>query len=351
MLNLGPGTAVRITDHSAQPRELLRELAEPIRRLKSSQQLPVVHVRRGWLHGSHLLVTARPYADREADLTTLAAEAGALAAARPTPTPDEASYLRRASDLARWENVRQELSPVHPHGHVEVVPHQPRPANAPALALAADQILGRFLEPMLASAALRDDEILPHLAAVLAMLARTHPRGISAGVLPYRSHVEGVSSATGNHTDLRARYAQRYPHDEDVFRTALTGEPSPALRAWEAAFLYAWGVAEGLTCAGSVTDRAIQEAIGPTPLPLGTPVRSDFIGEILQTGLVADPSYRHVAHRVVLNVLYWSLTCFGITPLQRYYLCYGLSEATDQITGETATQRLHRFARELKGQS
>jgi hypothetical protein len=348
MKSIGPGLAIRIFDYSENPRELLRGLTEPLTRLKSAQQLPVVHLRRGWLHGSHLQVTARPYEGREVVAAEFAAQAGALAAARNAETPTESAYLTRAQELARWENVREELLPRHPQGFVDVRAALPRLPAQPELSLASEQIMGRFLEPVLASAAVPDALILPHLAQVMAVLARSHPRGISAGALPYRSHAEGISSATGNHLDLKSRFAARFDTDQQVFFDALnTPLTDPALLLWQSAIQYAWGVAEALAAGGHLTERTLADAVGEMEMPLGTPVRSDFIGEVLGSALIANPSYRHIAHRVVLNVLYACLTCFGITPVQRYYLCYGISEATDRLLGQDSIARVREFSREL----
>ncbi|GAA1194736.1 hypothetical protein GCM10009664_69700 [Kitasatospora gansuensis] len=349
MRTIDPGLAIRVFDYSDNPRELLREISEPLLRLKSSQQLPVVHVRRGWLHGSHLLLTLRPYGERSVDASEFVATATGLATARGASAPDQETYLRRAQELARWENVQDELLPCHPQGRVTTEPHRPR-ADSPALSQAVDQIMGRFLEPVLGSLAVPEAELLPHLAQVLALLARTHPRGISAGALPYRSHAEGVASATGRHTDLRSAFAARYGSDREVFLDALRAPVlTDTLRAWERAMQYAWGVAEAHTAGQAVDEHVLQDAAGGGEWehPLGAPVRSDFIGELLDGGMLRKPSYRHIAHRIVLNVLYTSLTCFGITPMQRYYLCYGLGEGTDELTGESSIERVRAFSREL----
>jgi hypothetical protein len=349
MKSIGPGLAARITDYSENPRELLRELAAPLLRLKSSQQLPIVHLRRGWLHGSHLLVTARPYADRTVNLDDFLSDAARIAAARPAVAPPESAYLERAEQLARWENVRTDLLPMYPQGAVAVWPNEPRPGTVAALNQATDQIMGRFLEPVLATAEIADGALLPYLARIMALLARSHPRGISAGALPFRSHAEGISSATGNHSDLRSVFAARFEVDEAIFIDALRAPVADdaVLATWQSALGYAWGVAEALAAGHHIDDQMLQAPSATMEMPLGAPVRSDFIGEILSSRLIVDPSYRHIAHRVVLNVLYTSLTCFGITPMQRYYLCYGLSEGTDRLTGETSIQRLRRFAAEL----
>ncbi|WP_158702531.1 hypothetical protein [Kitasatospora sp. MMS16-BH015] len=301
------------------------------------------------MHGSHLLLVARPYGERAVDASGFTAVAAELAAARAGRTPDQESYLRRAAELARWENVEDELLPCHPQGHVTAEPYRPR-LDSPALAQAVDQIMGRFLEPVLGSLTVPESELLPHLTHVMALLARTHPRGISAGALPYRSHSEGVASATGNHADLKSAFAARYLSDRAVFLDALQAPvQDETLRAWERAMQYAWGVAEAHTAGLAVDERVLQTTAGSADWehPLGTPVRSDFIGEVLDGGMLRNPSYRHIAHRIVLNVLYTSLTCFGITPMQRYYLCYGLGEGTDELTGETSIERVRAFSREL----
>ncbi|MGW7610859.1 hypothetical protein ACWGKW_26985 [Streptomyces sp. NPDC054766] len=349
MRTIDPGLAIRVFDYSDNPRELLREISEPLLHLKSSQQLPVVHVRRGWLHGSHLLLTLRPYGERTVDADEFVATVTALAAARGASAPDQETYLRRAQELARWENVRDELLPCHPQGTVIAEPHRPR-TDSPALSQAVDQIMGRFLEPALGSLAVPEADLLPHLAQVLALLARTHPRGISAGALPYRSHAEGVASVTGKHADLRSAFAARYLSDRQVFLDALQAPvQSDTLRSWERAMQYAWGVAEAHTAGQAVDDRVLQGAAGGGDWehPLGTPVRSEFIGAVLDGGMLRKPSYRHIAHRIVLNVLYAGLTCFGITPMQRYYLCYGLGEGTDELTGVSSIERVQAFSREL----
>ncbi len=348
MDRIGPGTAVRLTDYSQDPRELLRALASPLREWQTAQQLPVLHLRRGWRHGSHLLVTVRPYPDRPVDPTGFVAAARAALATRDATPPDEATYLRRAEQLARWENARGELLPRYPQGHVRVGPATEPVDFPPVLARARDQILDRYTEPVLATADLPAADLLPGLARVLALVARSHPGGIAVGALAFRSHVEGVSSATGRHTDLRARFAARFDADHEVFVDALTGPVDAApLRAWQVALGYAWGLAEGLAAQDELNDKVMQAAVGRMEYPMGEPVRSEFIAEYLRNRAVAASTYRQIAYRVVLNTVYAALTCFGITPMQRYYLCYGLSEATDRLVGATSIDRMRARRAEL----
>jgi len=215
-----------------------------------------------------------------------------------------------------------------------------------ALDQVRDQIISRYLAPVLATAQRPTADLLPILMHVMAGLARTHPAGIGLGTLPYRSHVEGAGSATGNHADIRGAYAQRFPHDHAAFQAALLNPiTDPLLLRWREAFVYAWGAAEGLAGAGVLDDTVLADAAGHyTAMPMGTPVRSEFFAEMHSTSLVLETPYQHVAYRLVLNTLYSTLSCFGVTPLQRYYLCYGLAEAADRHLGEDGNARIRRIA-------
>lgn len=347
MDRIGPGTAVRITDHSSNPRLLLRAISDPILSMKSAQQLPVVHLRRGWLHGSHLRVTVRTYPDREPDLAEFLASAGRAVAALPAEPPAVEDYLRRAEQLARWENQKADPLPLYPHGHLAAGPDDDSPLVTPEVIRARDLIMSGYLEPVLAVAELPEDGLLPFLARIMALAARSHPLGFGVGTLAYRSHVEGVCSATGNHADLKAVYAARYPRDEELFLDALTAPADAPLLPWQAAITRAWGVAEGMGAAGLLDHEVLQSAVGSMQYPMGPPVRSEFIAAFMDNLRVAEQNYRQVAYRVLLNTLYATLTCFGIKPVQRYYLCFGLSEAADRLTGRDSVERMRARRAEL----
>lgn len=354
MKQLGPALAVSITDYSVEPAALLRDLSDPLLDLTVSQQPAVLAVRRGWVHGSHLTVVARghqgPHTDRlRRSLDDFAREAGAIAVAGSRAglqPPATATYLTRAAQLARWENRRPPFLPLYPQGHVRVDDLPVPDGWTAVLAGVRDQITGRYLAPILQTSRVPAADLVPTLMRVMAVLARSHPAGIGVGTLPYRSHVEGVSSATGNHADVRGAYAQRFPQDHAAFRAALLEPVSdPLLLSWREAFGYAWGAAEGLAGAGILDDTVLAQAAGRhAEFPMGAPVRSDFFAEMHSTGLILETPYQHVAYRLVLNTLYSTLSCFGVTPLQRYYLCYGLAEAADRHLGEDGNTRIRRIA-------
>ena len=348
MDRIGPGTAVRITDYSSNPRQLLRAMSAPIRRLISAQQLPVVHLRRGWLHGSHLRVTVRTYPDRAPELAEFLESARAAVAALPAEPPAVDEYLRRAGQLARWENQKADPLPLYPHGLVEAAADDDTPLVPPDVIRARDLIMSGYLEPVLATAEIEPERLLPFLARVMALVPRSHPLGFGVGALAYRSHVEGVCSATGNHADLKAVYAERYPRDEELFLDALTGPVTdPLLLAWQSAITRGWGVAEGMAATGLLDHETLQGAVGPMEYPMGPPVRSEFIAAYIENQRVAEQNYRQIAYRILLNTLYPTLTCFGIKPVQRYYLCFGLSEAADRLTGLDSVERMRARRAEL----
>lgn len=355
MYRLGPGQAAHVYDYSADPRLLLGLLADPIRELRT-EGVPLVHVRRGWLHGTHLVVTVRPLAPVPVRLGGFAAAAGHIASELAAAPPHEADYLARAEQLARWEGVPAPYLPLHPQGFAKAGP-APVPARwSDELLDARDQLAGRLTEPILAAAALPTAVLLPHAARVLALCARAHPYGIGIGTLPLRSHTEGIWSATGGTADLRTAFTKRFEQDRALFTAALSGldtadaaDPETAvLRSWNDALHACWGIATALAASGSV-DEGRLEVAPPQQAPLENGVPSPFHHAARISGLSDRQPYWHIAHRMLLNVLYISLSCLGVTPLQRYYLCFGVSSAADAVLGEDWSQRLERIGRLQNG--
>lgn len=341
---LGQGTAIRIYDHSTNPRELLRELADPIVELRADQWLPVAHVRRGWLHGSHLQLTVRPLGTTPPVLDNFLSLAAQAAARLTGAMPDQAQYLSRATELARWENVDQPLLPLRPQGFAEAVPVVEPASWQPGLMLARDQIMSVFLDGVL-GAARQETPVAWHATRILALLARTHRYGVGLATLPYRSHAEGVSAALGASINLREVFAERFGQDRDQFAQALTEAdplPSDPLYPWHAAFQRAWGIAEALTASQQIDAQAMSAA-GQMEMPVDKPTVSQFHTAARRSGFTDLSPYWHVAHRLILNALYASFTCLGLSPVQRYYACYGLSAAADLQLGESWLERMQRF--------
>jgi hypothetical protein len=347
---LGPARYVAVHDYSIDPRVLLRTLADDLLALRTEQWLPVLHVRRHWLHGAHLAIVARPLSGSTLSLDDFTTRAASCAEALAASAPATPEYLRRAEQLAQWERTPPPYLPVYPQGRVHTGTDAAPADWPPALVRARDQILSRMLEPTLRSARLDSVEPTRHATRLLAALAASHRYGEGVGTLSYRSHAEAFCAIVGGAVDLRATFASRLAADRDVFRAALAGDPADlsgaeadALRDWAAAFEYAWGAAEALAVGGYV-DEHLLDRVGAMTSPFGRSAPSTFHQQLEAVGMATDPPYWQVAHRLVTNCLYTSLTCLGITPVQRYYLCFGLSEAVDERLGETWLARIGRLS-------
>lgn len=355
MYGLGPGQAAHIYDYSADPRILLRLLAKPVRALRT-EGVPLVHVRRGWLHGTHLVVTVRPLEPVPVSLEEFAAAAGRIAEGLAAEPPTERDYLARAEQLARWDGTTAPFLPLRPQGFASAGPAAVPDRWGPELLDARDLLTARLTESILASSAVPRAEILHHAARILALSARAHPYGIGIGTLPLRSHTEGIWSAVGGTTDLRATFTERFEQDRDLFGSALsgldgagdTGPEDAALRSWNEALNGCWGIASALTASGAVDESRLE--VSPVPGdPLGTGVASTFHRTVRRSGLRDRQPYWHIAHRMLLNVLYSALGTLGVTPIQRYYLCFGISSAADALLGEDWSQRLERISKLSEG--
>ncbi|MBY8883681.1 hypothetical protein K7472_02320 [Streptomyces sp. PTM05] len=350
MYGLGPGQAAHVYDYSDDPRLLLGLLADTIREQRH-EGAPLVHVRRGWLHGTHLVVTVRPLARVPLSLDGFAATAGSVASQLAAAPPSERDYLARAEELARWDGTAGPYLPLRPQGFTTVAPALLPERWSQELLDARDQLAGRLTEPLLAAATLPADVLLPHAARVVALCARAHPYGIGIGTLPLRSHTEGIWSATGGTVDLRAAFTERYERDRELFTAAHSAldladptDPETAvLHSWNEALHACWGTATALAASGSVDERRLDVAPRLRP-PLEGGVPSPFHGAARQSGLNDRQPYWHIANRLLLNVLYTALSSLGITPVQRYYLCFGVSSAADELLGEDWSQRMERIA-------
>jgi len=289
-------------------------------------------------------VTVRPLGTAPPELDGFVQVAARAAARLGGTMPPQDQYLSRAAELARWENVDQPLLPLRPQGFAEAVPAIEPPGWPPVLMLARDQIMSAFLDGVL-RATHQETEVAWYATRVLALLARTHRYGVGIATLPYRSHAEGVSAALGASVNLRQMFAERFACDRDQFAQALAEPdplPSDPLYPWHSAFHRAWGIAEALAASHQVDDQALNLA-GQMDMPVANPTASHFHSSVRRSGFGELKPYWQTAHRLILNALYASFTCIGLSPVQRYYACYGLSEAADLQLGESWLERIQRF--------
>jgi hypothetical protein len=304
------------------------------------------------LHGTHLVVAVRPLAPAAVDLDRFTAAARALATSLPAHPPDDPSYRARAAELARWEGISEPLGSVHPQGFTVTGAAVNPPGWSDALVEARDQLAGTLLEPILASARLPAAGLLPHAARVMALCALAHPYGIGSGTLSMRSHAEAMLAAMGGTVDLRTAFAERFEQDRPLFLAALadpattptTGSDPAASVLWNDAVHACWGAAQALTAAGVIDETDLM--VGALPeAPMSNGVHSPFHHAVRLSRINDWQPYWHVAYRLIVNVVYSALSCLGVTPLQRYYLCFGLSSAADEVLGESWEERVDWIAR------
>ncbi|HEY1484704.1 MAG TPA: hypothetical protein VGF84_01295 [Micromonosporaceae bacterium] len=282
-------------------------------------------------------------------LTTAVADAAASLSATPPAIED---YLTQACSLGRWENIPEPYLPLHPQGHVEVGPDVPPDGWPDGLVLARDLMLARLMNPILSGAASAAD-IAPYALRVLAIVAATHPAGIEIGTLPYRSHSEAALTWRAGDTSLRTIFDGRLADDTKLFADALADPigSAPAaevdsLRLWRDAAHHCWGIGTGLALSGQVGRNALNAAgrLVESPDAVRGVDASAFHDQMNSDGFTALLPYWHLAHRMVVNVVYQSLATLGLRPVARYYLCYGLAEATDLTLGSTWSERLTGYA-------
>lgn len=357
-LGLNSGRTVKVFDYSPNPRTLLARLDAPIREFGSATFFPVVHVRRGWLHGSHAVVTVRRAATGPADiepaLDRLEDAIRTLAADLRGSSPTEADYLATAEELGRWENQPGPYLPLHPHGHVERGIDKP-PANWSAeLVFVRDLMLAALLEPVVAAAGVvEDDDLLSYAARVLALVAESHPGGTLVGTWSYRSHCEAMLSWNLSSVNPGKAFRARFEADGAEFVATLDNPigTAPArhvesLQRWRSGIERCWGIATAAALQGQI-DASVLNSVGrmqEAPTALTAAERSKFHESMHSWSFDPNGVFWHLAHRMVVNLTYQSLAGLGLTALQRYYLCFGLSEASDRATGKTWAERIASYA-------
>ncbi|MFI1971869.1 hypothetical protein BLA24_06530 [Streptomyces cinnamoneus] len=350
---LGEAQKIRLYLHTTRQRAFIRERLHPLLADFSRQHLlPVRLMRRGWLHGPHVELVVRPHGGRTCDVAELAPRlAGAVHGITPEPV-DEDAYLRRAGQLGRMENVPGPYLPVHAHGTVDVPAmgdddRWPRP-----LGDVRDAVLTALTDAACAETEPDAARRRTRLAAVMAALAASSPVGLGLGAMSYRSHSEAFF-ALSPHTDVRAAFTRRFEQEGDAFREVVrrqlsSGTPTD-LRPWTSAFTYGWGALDALGSAGVLTAETVAAISADQAGRATARPKTHFHRTFDDLGLLDRPAHWFLAYRCLLNFLYTALPLLDVTPVERYYLCFALSEALDQETGSTWEQRLDDVRDELTG--
>jgi hypothetical protein len=80
----------------------------------------------------------------------------------------------------------------------------------------------------------------------------------------------------------------------------------------------------------------------PDVVPDGDQPDTAFHRTLAGTGATGAPTQWFAAYRVLINLFYQQLPLLTVSPMQRYYMCYAVSELVDEVLGESWRDRLSR---------
>lgn len=349
--------------HSSLPASWLAEAVMPaIRYLRYTEYIPVVNVRRGWLHGTHLEIIAHTDDGRPVPWPHV------LVRLRPpaeetTAAHTEKGYIERARELGRLERKEGPYLPLYPHGMFEWLGNsdlRPWPGNAQVL---RERALTRIIDSIGVAleqndrAALGDTMPLAVIAEIMLAVADAHPARVPYGVFSFRSHGEAFLNWSLAVTDPRPEFERRLADDRPVLRPLvermLAGAETRNSASWRRTASYCMGLFDSAVLAGSLTPETLdeingqpggapQEHMGPPGAPDAKPNPSEFHRVVDSSGINDRIPGWFTSYRLLLNLLYAQLPLLGVSPRQRYYLCWAIAEIVDEVTGESWRDRLAR---------
>lgn len=359
----GITTGVRLfTRGGIHPQWLANAVLPAVRALDEELNAPVLYLRRGWLHGPHVDLVARPAGGEGGavlpwDDIAAKLDAGPLV---PEEQLSEEDYLARAREFGRLERVEPPYLPMHPHGRLEWLDATrtatwPEPLNA-----LCDLALTRINRPLtaaVAEAAAGAGTLPTRVAEAMVALAASHHSGIPFGVFSLRSHAEAFLSWAAPRKDVRPVFARRLAGDAPLLRALVeqtladTGGPSAA--RWRQAFGYCMGVFDSAVAQETLTLRTLEEREGGFDRrTMGPPGQEDVTGHrgsdfhtaVNASGAVAGTTDWFASYRLLINLFYQQLLLLDVSPMHRYYLCYAIAETVDEVLGESWSDRLARTA-------
>ncbi|WP_410585743.1 hypothetical protein [Amycolatopsis sp. lyj-108] len=327
---------VRVYNHARGQRAILSRHVHPLlARFTDRHWLPVAYAQCGWLFGPHVDIVLRAHHGHPDFAEELADEL------RRIPLPeadfDEAGYPRSAAQLGRIEQVPPPYLPIRPHGSVEVLEspgaHWPAPLEE-----ARDAILTRFTAAAAEERAIDALALRERIATVMVALAASTPVGLALGSMSYRSHSEAFFAASAGH-GTRVHFGRRYETDRELFASIVDRQLSsgvPDIPEWLSGIDYGWGALNSLVSAGVLNADVLASLSRGQG---GEPV-TEFHRTFADSGLLNEPAPWFTVYRCLLNFLYSALPLLDVSPLERYYCCFAISEAIDAAFGSTWKQRL-----------
>lgn len=314
-----------------------------------------VHLHRGWRHGPHVDVAARP-GGTSPDWARVAA--GLDAGPAGDAPLGEAAYLDAAREQGRLEAVPAPYLPLREHGAVQLLSAADVGTGSPLSGLTevVSSVLAKPLVDTVDELAGTPALGATRLAEMFLALADTHALGAAYGTFSLRSHVEAFLAWAAPTADVRpafeARLAASSAQLRPLVEQRLAGAPGPAAAAWRTALGYCAGVLDSAVEAGTLTGDLLESAtagldtsrMGPpgaeTSAPRGASPDTDFHRTVDASGVVADPSRWFASYRLLINLFYRQLPLLTVSPMQRYYTCYAVAQTVDEVLGQSWRERL-----------
>lgn len=327
----------------------LAEVMVPLARaLRADHGATVTYLGRGWKHGPHVDLIA--YGPAELPWAELAARTD-WRLDQLGPELSEADYLAQAGELGRLERVAPPYMPLHERGTVKFLDGRRHLYLPQALDTLADNVLTRLFEPLARTAESRTD-----VAEAFAALLTAHPWGPQYGVFSFRSHSEAFFNWVQATGDRRPAFQARLRREAATLRPLVErirdGGESATAAAWRSAFGYALGHLDAAVSTGQLTPAMLDNisqpdnnaGMGPPGAPNATPRRSDFHRTVAESRVADQPPGWFASYRLLINLFYGQLPLLGISPIERFYLCFAVAETVDDVYGETWRDRLQRVA-------
>ncbi|WP_336216074.1 thiopeptide maturation pyridine synthase [Nonomuraea sp. LPB2021202275-12-8] len=316
---------------------------------------------RHWRQGPHvrLHVEAAEEAFRTEVLPVVEARISPYLAELPAAETDTEAMLPLHRRLAEAESESGPLTPWYDDNswHVEAYDDRLTVHGTPeAAALYTDfmcaandhafAVLDRAIQGHVVLAAAFD--------AMVVVADEFHSDGIAAGYLSFRSHADAYLAQKAGGAAQRRAWEAHFQDRAGVLGARLDALLDPASGAVDDA-------TESLIAALLASRVRGLDLRGRGLLPLGEGTAGDDPALMRDVYRELSPFHRALAEnerwlsevlpstwfalfRLVLNLMYLQFTRMGLTPFQRYFLCYLVAAAVERRTGRQAVEVLSDFA-------
>jgi hypothetical protein len=361
--------SVVVSFYADDKRRLLRDILVPaasrVRDMpRTTDQQPVSYLERHWLRGPHVRWVFNDVSDERAASARAAQIRAALADSPSDATLDPHAYLALSAKLARTELVEPPFAPLRPDNDVSwemwESPLTVSLVGAGGLVL-KERYLTAALDPL---AVALDNGRAPLVNAFVTMVlnACASPfNGISGGQMSYRSHVEDFLANNDPAGLIKAGFEQRLAAARPALERCLedtvgaSADDDPLVSSWGAALRQVWATATDLSEQGQILadhgpgylerasgiDAEVAQLwrFGPDRTVSAMHVRLAMLDRRRERARVPEfAAYKHVT-----NLMIRWLTLLGITPLERYFLCYAISRLVLERHGLTLEAVLSRY--------